>query len=65
MLLPRVYSSQANHVKLYQEMLGIPAGEKPSFGKNLEFLFTHQLGHMYMRYLLWNFVGRESDMQDA
>jgi hypothetical protein len=46
-------------------MLGIPAGEKPSFGKNLEFLFTHQLGHMYMRYLLWNFVGRESDMQDA
>ena len=65
MLLPRVYSSQANHVKLYQEMLGIPAGEKPSFGKNLEFLFTHQLGHMYMRYLLWNFVGRESDLQDA
>ena len=65
MLLPRVYSSQANHVKLYQEMLGIPAGEKPSFGKNLEFLFTHQLGHMYMRYLLWNFVGRESDFQDA
>ena len=65
MLLPRVYSNQANHVKLYQEMLGIPAGEKPSFGKNLEFLFTHQLGHMYMRYLLWNFVGRESDFQDA
>jgi hypothetical protein len=46
-------------------MLGIPEGVKPSFGKNLEFLFTHQLGHMYMRYLLWNFVGRESDFQDA
>ena len=23
------------------------------------------MGHMYMRYLLWNFVGREGDQQDA
>jgi hypothetical protein len=46
-------------------MLGIPAGQKPSFGYNLRFMFSHQMGHMYMRYLLWNFVGREGDQQDA
>ncbi|CAM3682404.1 glycosyltransferase family 117 protein [Aquirufa aurantiipilula] len=65
MLLPRVYSNSPQHVALYQEMLGIPAGQKPSFGDNLRFMFTHQIGHMYMRYLLWNFLGRESDYQDA
>lgn len=65
MLLPRVYSSSPQHIQLYEEMLGLAAGEKPSFGDNLRFMFTHQMGHMYMRYLLWNFVGRESDIQDA
>ena len=65
MLLPRVWSNSGQHVQLYQEMLGIPAGQKPSFGDNLRFMFSHQMGHMYMRYLLWNFVGREGDQQDA
>lgn len=65
MLLPRVYSNQPNHVQLYEEYLGLAPGEKPSFGDNLRFMFTRQMGHMYMRYLLWNFVGRESDVQDA
>lgn len=65
MLLPRVYSSSPQHIQLYEEMLGLAAGEKPSFGDNLKFMFTHQMGHMYMRYLLWNFVGRESDIQNA
>lgn len=65
MLLPRVYSSSPQHIQLYEEMLGLASGEKPSFGDNLKFMFTHQMGHMYMRYLLWNFVGRESDIQNA
>ena len=65
MLLPRVWSNSGSHVALYQDMLGIPAGQKPGFGDNLRFMFSHQMGHMYMRYLLWNFVGRESDQQDA
>jgi hypothetical protein len=65
MLLPRVWSTSGSHVALYQDMLGIPVGQKPGFGDNLRFMFSHQMGHMYMRYLLWNFVGRESDQQDA
>jgi hypothetical protein len=65
MLLPRVYSGTPQHIQMYEEMLGLAAGEKPSFGDNLMFMFKHQMGHMYMRYFLWNFVGRESDVQDA
>ena len=35
---------------------------KPSFSQNLAYFFNYQLNHMYMRYFLWNFVGRQNDM---
>ncbi len=37
--------------------------EKPSSIDNLKFMFEYQFGYMYIRYLLWNFVGRQSDVQ--
>jgi hypothetical protein len=37
--------------------------EKPSFMENLKFFFSYQVGHMYARYFLWNFVGRQNDIQ--
>ncbi len=64
-ILPRIYSNDKNHVARYQEVLGLKDGEVPSFTDNIAFLLKHQLGHMYFRYLLWNFAGRESDVQDA
>lgn len=36
---------------------------KPKFSNNLSFLFRYQLGHMYFRYFMWNFVGRQNDQQ--
>ena len=35
----------------------------PTFGENLRFFFRYQLGHMYFRYFMWNFSGRQSDEQ--
>lgn len=35
----------------------------PSFAQNLRFFFTYQLGHMYFRYFMWNFSGRQNDKQ--
>ncbi|HEX5170591.1 MAG TPA: DUF2723 domain-containing protein, partial [Cyclobacteriaceae bacterium] len=32
---------------------------------NMRFMFTHQIGWMYVRYFFFNFAGRESDIQDA
>jgi len=63
--LPRVYSTSPNHVSHYQQVMGLRPGQKPDFIDNLQFLFTYQLGHMYMRYFMWNFAGRESDVKDA
>ncbi|MGB5929105.1 MAG: DUF2723 domain-containing protein, partial [Cyclobacteriaceae bacterium] len=64
-IMPRIYSDAGNHVKAYKSILGLRDGEAPDFGDNIRFLFKRQLGHMYFRYFMWNFSGRESDIQDA
>ena len=37
--------------------------EKPSFWKNMAYLFDYQFGYMYFRYFAWNFIGRQDDVQ--
>jgi MFS family permease len=64
-ILPRIYSTQESHKRIYRSKLGLKEGQEPTFGDNLYFMFSHQLGHMYWRYFLWNFSGRESDFSDA
>ncbi len=42
------------------------SGEKytvPTFAENMKYFFSYQLQHMYWRYFLWNFVGRQDDIQ--
>jgi len=35
----------------------------PTFQENLSFFLNYQLGYMYIRYFMWNFVGRQNDIQ--
>ena len=35
----------------------------PAFFQNLKFFFRYQVGHMYFRYFMWNFAGRQNDEQ--
>lgn len=35
----------------------------PTFSENMRFFFRYQLGHMYFRYFMWNFAGRQNDVQ--
>lgn len=37
--------------------------EKPSFAQNMRYLFVYQFGNMYWRYFMWNFAGRQNDIQ--
>lgn len=64
-ILPRIYSTQDRHKQIYKSKLGLRENQKPKFGDNLAFMISHQLGHMYWRYFMWNFSGRESDFMDA
>jgi hypothetical protein len=63
MLLPRVYSDKPHHVAFYKQWLNLADGETPSFTKNLNFLFSYQMGFMYWRYFMWNFAGKQNDFQ--
>ncbi|MCZ8023371.1 MAG: DUF2723 domain-containing protein [Cyclobacteriaceae bacterium] len=62
-ILPRIWISE--NKSEYEEILGLRENEKPTFSDNLRFLFNHQISWMYMRYFMWNFAGRESDIQGA
>ncbi|MCD4832990.1 MAG: DUF2723 domain-containing protein [Bacteroidales bacterium] len=76
-LLPRMYSSDKKHVNEYKKWVNLSNKEisvtngrgqvekrvKPSFADNLAFLFKYQIGHMYLRYFMWNFSGRQNDIQ--
>ena len=63
--LPRIYSNQPQHIEEYKKWTSIQEGQKPTMGENLAFLFKYQFGHMYWRYFLWNFVGRDGDVQNS
>ena len=74
---PRMHSDQEDHIREYKkwaEIKGKPIvatnrqGETetiycPTFGENLKFFFRYQLGFMYLRYFMWNFAGRQNDIQ--
>ncbi|MCX6235268.1 MAG: DUF2723 domain-containing protein [Bacteroidetes bacterium] len=75
---PRMWSNQKDsHITAYKEwgkVKGIPVSytgrdgkaeviQKPTFSENLRFFFRYQVGHMYWRYFMWNFVGRQNDIE--
>jgi len=41
----------------------IQAVKKPTFAENLRFFFNYQVNFMYWRYFMWNFSGRQNDIQ--
>jgi len=74
-IFPRMWSSQKqSHIQAYKRWGDVdgrpveyrqPNGEtkvinKPAFGENLRFFFRYQIGHMYFRYFMWNFAGRQN-----
>ena len=76
MLFPRMYSSL--HTREYQAWQDIEGYEvpydqcgnmimvnMPTQWENIKFFFSYQLNWMYWRYFMWNFVGRQNDLQGS
>ena len=75
MLFPRMYSSA--HAQAYEDWMGgvdgteVPydrCGENimvkmPSQIDNIRFFLSYQCNFMYWRYFMWNFAGRQNDIQ--
>ena len=54
------YEDYNNFLKRYKNYIDV---EKPSLGSNIAFMLEYQLGYMYWRYFMWDFVGRQDDIQ--
>lgn len=64
MFFPRLGSWQdERHVAAYRAMLGLGEKENPTMADNLFFFFDYQLKFMWFRYFMWNFSGRQDDIQ--
>ncbi len=77
-LFPRMWSTmEESHADDYKEWGKIKGtriqhknerGEneiivKPKFSENMRFFFSYHVNHMYWRYFMWNFAGRQNDIQ--
>ena len=65
MLFPRVWdaSNDQGHATFYKDYLNLADGEKPGFGNNISFFVNYQINWMYLRYFMWNFAGKQNDIQ--
>jgi hypothetical protein len=75
-IFPRMYSRDPDHEASYK-FWGKVEGRKysintnsgketvvcPTFGENLRFFVRYQIRFMYMRYFMWNFAGRQNDIE--
>ncbi|MDB5191642.1 MAG: rane protein [Segetibacter sp.] len=72
MLFPRVWdaSNDQGHADYYASYLGIGRNQQdgsyerdPNFGDNIKFFMGYQVYWMYFRYFMWNFSGKQNDVQ--
>lgn len=69
---PRMWdaSNDQGHADYYAGFAGIGKDpktgkyyDKPTMGDNISFFFQYQLNWMYWRYFMWNFAGKQNDLQ--
>jgi hypothetical protein len=77
-LFPRMYSKEDRHIQGYRSWADVKGKRvrietqegpkiviKPTFIENLRFFFRYQVNFMYWRYFMWNFSGRQNDIQGS
>ena len=62
-IIPRMVAPASD--KQYKAIAGIPQNSKrrPTLVENVKYMIDFQFGYMYGRYFMWNFVGRQNDIQ--
>lgn len=74
----RMYNPMPDVINNYKAIMGEPKKyesynpttgqkeihyEKPSLWQNIQFFLDYQVGYMYLRYLGWNFIGKQNDFE--
>lgn len=76
---PRMHSKDPGHMESYKTWINFKGRKAevkddegnmrqvilPTFGEHMEFFVKYQLGFMYFRYFMWNFAGRQNDIQGS
>ncbi|MHA4807003.1 glycosyltransferase family 117 protein [Flavitalea flava] len=64
-LFPRMWDggNDRNQVDAYKQFSGMNEGDAPSMADNIKYLMRYQVGWMYLRYFMWNFSGKQNDLQ--
>lgn len=64
-LFPRMWDNadDRQQQECYRRFTGLEAGDAPTMRDNISYFTRYQAGWMYMRYFMWNFAGRQNDLQ--
>ena len=64
-LFPRMWDAENDRGQMdsYKAFAGVVDGEAPTLRDNIKYFTNYQFGFMYLRYFLWNFAGKQNDLQ--
>lgn len=64
-LFPRMWDNDNDRQQqaCYRRFGDLEEGQAPTMANNMKYFFNYQAGWMYMRYFMWNFAGRQNDLQ--
>ena len=70
-IFPRMWdqSNDQGHADYYANWMQIGKDQQgnwerpPTMGENIRFAMAYQVGWMYLRYFMWNFAGKQNDIQ--
>ncbi len=64
-IFPRMWDSQNDRgqIDAYRAFSGLAEGDQPTMADNIKYFMKYQVGWMYMRYFLWNFSGKQNDLE--
>ncbi len=61
---PRIYdNNEQNHINYYRQFLGLGPNDEPTAKDNMAYFFGYQMNWMWWRFFMWNFAGRQNDIE--
>ena len=64
-LFPRMYypANERSEIDTYKRFSGMDGDDQPTMADNIRYFLRYQTGWMYLRYFMWNFAGKQNDLQ--
>ena len=64
-LFPRMWNptNDRSEIDVYRRFSGLQEGDNPTMADNIKYFFRYQTGWMFLRYFMWNFSGKQNDLE--